>query len=302
MYHYLVLLRVSPHTLKNVCSAGLETKHCFCRNKCVFIFFTQVNMERLYLPLKLGPGKVNIFISGKQLILETDFGLKVAFDWNTLLLLTLPRNLYNASCGLCQGMPLSPPTLTTTDWGMAWAERDTFCHVGCGDSCQRCGLGEKSVLNDAPLMVANANMNMGTDNGTNDVNTGIRFHMGDGLYVFMEPEAVRLCRLIEDRGGAFARCHSKVAPAFFYQGCLQDTCMDQGAKDTICNWLQIYASTCQTQGVPVTGWRSDTPCGESGLNLKRIIHKFSHCMTGKYIYLQWYLPMWIVLVLYALVF
>ncbi|XP_047199382.1 alpha-tectorin [Hippoglossus stenolepis] len=222
-----------------------------------------VNMERLYLPLKLGPGKVSVFILGKQLILETDFGLKVAFDWNTLLLLTLPRNLYNASCGLCQGMPLSPPTLTTTDWGMAWAERDTFCQVGCGDSCQRCGLGEKSVLNDAPLMVANANMNMGTDNGTNEVNTGIRFHMGDGLYVFVEPEAVRLCGLIADRGGAFARCHSKVAPAFFYQGCLQDTCMDQGARDTICNWLQIYASTCQTQGVPVPGWRSDTPCVQS---------------------------------------
>ncbi|XP_049448994.1 alpha-tectorin [Epinephelus fuscoguttatus] len=222
-----------------------------------------VNKERLYLPLKLGPGKVNVFTWGMQLILETDFGLKVAFDWNTLLLLTLPRDLYNTSCGLCQGMPLSPPTLTTTDWGMAWAERDTFCQVGCGDSCPRCGLGETSVLNDAPLMVADANVNMDTDNGANEVSNGIRFHIGDGLYVFVEPEAVRLCGLIVDRGGVFARCHSKVAPAFFYQSCLQDTCLDQGAQDTICNWLQIYAGTCQTQGVPVTGWRSDTPCVQS---------------------------------------
>ncbi|XP_039634453.1 alpha-tectorin isoform X5 [Perca fluviatilis] len=220
-----------------------------------------VNKERLYPPLKLGPGKVNIFTWGMHLILETDFGLKVAFDWNTLLLLTLPRDLYNSSCGLCHGMPLSPPTLTTTDWGMAWAERDTFCQVGCGDSCPRCGLGETSDLNDAPLMVTDANMN--TDNGANEVDTGIRFHIGDGLYVFVEPEAVRLCGLIVDRGGLFARCHSKVAPAFFYQSCLQDTCLDQGAQDTICNWLQIYAGTCQTQGVPVTGWRSDTPCVQS---------------------------------------
>uniref|UniRef100_A0A3Q3JEZ7 Tectorin alpha n=1 Tax=Monopterus albus TaxID=43700 RepID=A0A3Q3JEZ7_MONAL len=173
-----------------------------------------VNKERLYLPLKLGPGKVNIFSLGMQLVLETDFGLKVAFDWNSLLLLTLPRRLYNTSCGLCQDMPLSPPTLTTTDWGMAWAERDTFCQVGCGDSCPRC------------------------------VGTGI----------------LRLCGLIVDRGGGFARCHSKVAPAFFYQSCLQDTCLDQGAQETICNWLQIYASTCQIQGVPVTDWRSGTPC------------------------------------------
>ncbi|KAK9536794.1 hypothetical protein VZT92_006555 [Zoarces viviparus] len=219
-----------------------------------------VNKERLVLPLKLGLGKVNIVTYGMQLILETDFGLKVAFDWNTLLLLTLPRDLYSACCGLCQGMPLSPPTLTTTDWGMAWAERDTFCQVGCGDSCPRCGLGETSAANDSPLMVADANTNGDTDNGENEVDTGIRFHIGNGLYVFVEPEAVRLCGQIVDRGGAFARCHSKVTPAFFYQSCLQDTCLDQGAQDTVCNWLQMYASTCQTQGVPVTGWRSDTPC------------------------------------------
>lgn len=236
---------------------------------------TQVNKERLYLPLKLGPGKVNIFTSGMMLILETDFGLKVAFDWNTLLLLTLPRDRYNSSCGLCQGMPLSPPTLTTTDWGMTWAERDTFCQVGCGDSCPQCGLGEKSVVNTAVLVA--------DDNGDeeNGVITRIRFHIGDGLYVFVEPEAVRLCGLIVDRGGAFARCHSKVVPAFFFQSCLQDTCLDQGAQDTICNWLQTYASTCQSQGVPVTGWRSDTPCGEC-------FHLYSnpgfHCIQTKTCY------------------
>ncbi|KAI4800156.1 hypothetical protein KUCAC02_014979, partial [Chaenocephalus aceratus] len=207
-----------------------------------------VNKERLYLPLKLGPGKIHIFSWGMQLILETDFGLKVAFDWNTLLLLTLPRNLFNSSCGLCQGMPLSPPTLTTTDWGMAWAERDTFCQVGCGDSCPRCGLGETNSLNDAPLMVADANLD--AESAANEVETGIRFHMGDGLYVYVEPEAVRLCGLIVDRGGVFARCHSKVAPAFFYQSCLQDTCLDQGSQETVCNWLGMYATTCLTQGVP----------------------------------------------------
>lgn len=123
------------------------------------------------------------------------------------------------------------------------------------------------MQNDAPLMVADATMNINNDNGANEVNTDIRFHIGDGLFVFVEPEAVRLCGLIVDRGGVFARCHSKVAPAFFYQSCLQDTCLDQGAQDTICNWLQIYASTCQTQGVPLTGWRSDTPCGEFTLIL-----------------------------------
>ncbi|TNM84474.1 hypothetical protein fugu_008652, partial [Takifugu bimaculatus] len=211
-----------------------------------------VNMERLYLPLKLGQGKVSIFTLGMQLFLETDFGLKVAFDWSSLLLVTLPRDLYNVSCGLCQGVPLSPPTITATEWGMAWAERDAFCQVGCRDSCPRCGLGDGSVMQEA----ADANM----DDAADGAKAGIRLHFGNGLYVFVEPEAVRLCGFIIDREGAFARCHSKVAPAFFYQSCLQDTCLDQGAQETICNWLQIYAGTCQLQGVPVPGWRSSTPC------------------------------------------
>lgn len=213
-------------------------------------------MERLYLPLKLGQGKVSIFTLGMQLFLETDFGLKVAFDWSSLLLVTLPRDLYNVSCGLCQGVPLSPPTITATEWGMAWAERDAFCQVGCRDSCPRCGLGDGSVMQEA----ADASM----DDAADGAKAGIRLHFGNGLYVFVEPEAVRLCGFIIDREGAFARCHSKVAPAFFYQSCLQDTCLDQGAQETICNWLQIYAGTCQLQGVPVPGWRSSTPCGECG--------------------------------------
>uniref|UniRef100_A0A672P1U9 Tectorin alpha n=1 Tax=Sinocyclocheilus grahami TaxID=75366 RepID=A0A672P1U9_SINGR len=215
-----------------------------------------VNKERLYLPIKLGPGKVNIYTLGLQLLVETDFGLKVAFDWNTLLLLTLPRSLFNATCGLCQGMPITGPTLSVTEWGMAWAERDTFCQVGCGDSCPRCGLAERGLAAEVPAQVTDAVGNIDMDEG----NPGNRFHLAEGLYVYVEPEAVRLCGLIIDRGGVFARCHSKVAPAYFYQSCLQDTCVDQGARETICNWLQIYANTCQTQGVSVIGWRSSTPC------------------------------------------
>lgn len=42
-----------------------------------FIYLYKVNKERLYLPLKLGPGKVNIYTLGLQLLVETDFGLKV---------------------------------------------------------------------------------------------------------------------------------------------------------------------------------------------------------------------------------
>lgn len=207
-------------------------------------------MERLKLPVKLGQGKVSVFTLGLQLFLETDFGLKVTFDWGSLLLVTLPRHLYNTSCGLCQGVPLSPPTTTPTEWGMAWAERDAFCQVGCRDSCPGCGLGEAARA--------------AVDDGAAAASAGVRLRFGNGLFVFVEAEAVRLCGLILDRDGVFARCHSKVAPAFFHQSCLQDACLDQGAQETVCSWLHMYAATCQLQGVAVPGWRSSAPCGESG--------------------------------------
>ncbi|XP_051788213.1 alpha-tectorin [Erpetoichthys calabaricus] len=200
-----------------------------------------VNKERLYLPLKLGPGKVNIFTFGMHLVVETDFGLKVAFDWKTFLSLALPRDLYNSTCGLCSGLPPTPVGLTPKEFGMAWAERDPFCRVGCGDACPGC--------NDLE--------GPGIENGFGDFNGAIDNGQSNGS---PDPETLRLCSLIVDRGGVFRRCHSKVAPTFFYQSCVQDACVDHGALPTVCNWLQIYASTCQTQGIPVIGWRNFTPC------------------------------------------
>ncbi|XP_066570353.1 alpha-tectorin [Amia ocellicauda] len=233
-----------------------------------------VNKERLYLPLKLGPGKVNIFSFGLQLVVETDFGLKVAFDWKTALSLTLPRDLYNATCGLCQGLPPRPPTLSVSEWGMSWAERDTFCRVGCGDACPRCGRGEAGATGDNGLD-DNGNSN-GNGNGNNYNGNSNKLHAGEAFNGYLDPEALRLCGLIPDRGGAFSRCHSKVPPNYFYQNCLQDSCVDQGSLDTVCNWLQIYASTCQTQGIPVIGWRNATPCVLSC----PVNSHYENCMTA----------------------
>ncbi|XP_077448968.1 alpha-tectorin isoform X1 [Stigmatopora argus] len=210
-----------------------------------------VNKERLYLPVKLGPGKVTIFTQGSLLVLETDFGLKVAFDWNTLLLLTLPRQLYSSSCGLCG----SSSSLPADARAAAWVEREAFCQVGCGKSCPRCGPGDESSPDDGAVAASTEN-----DDAYEDSTTGLRFRPRDGLYVFAEPEAARLCGLMADREGAFVRCHSKVAPGFFYQSCLLDVCLDGGARETVCGWLQAYATTCELRGVPVDNWRAVAPC------------------------------------------
>lgn len=156
----------------------------------------QINNERLYLPLKLGQGKVNIFAFGFHIVVETDFGLKVVYDWKTFLSVTIPRSFQNLTYGLCGRYNGNPeddlvaaggmPAFGVTDFVQSWAKRDTFCRVGCGDRCPACGKVEG----------------------------------------FWKPQ--QLCSLIPSQSGVFAKCHSKISPSFFYKNCLFDTCVDGG--------------------------------------------------------------------------
>ncbi|XP_022415971.1 alpha-tectorin isoform X8 [Delphinapterus leucas] len=187
-----------------------------------------VNNERLYLPLKLGQGKINIFSFGFHVVVETDFGLKVVYDWKTFLSITVPRGMQNITYGLCGRyngnpeddleMPMGLLASSVNEFGQSWVKRDTFCQVGCGDRCPSCAKVE----------------------GFSKVQ--------------------QLCSLIPNQNSGFTKCHSKVNPAFFYKNCLFDSCIDGGAVQTACSWLQNYASTCQTQGIAVTGWRNYTSC------------------------------------------
>nr|XP_011730488.1 alpha-tectorin isoform X7 [Macaca nemestrina] len=187
-----------------------------------------VNSERLYLPLKLGQGKINIFSFGFHVVVETDFGLKVVYDWKTFLSITVPRSMQNSTYGLCGRyngnpdddleMPIGLLASSVNEFGQSWVKRDTFCQVGCGDRCPSCAKVE----------------------GFSKVQ--------------------QLCSLIPNQNAGFSKCHSKVNPTFFYKNCLFDSCIDGGAVQTACSWLQNYASTCQTQGITVTGWRNYTSC------------------------------------------
>lgn len=196
-------------------------------------FLLQVNNERLYLPLKLGQGKINIFSFGFHVVVETDFGLKVVYDWKTFLSVTVPRSMQNSTYGLCGRyngnpdddleMPIGLLASSVNEFGQSWVKRDTFCQIGCGDRCPSCAKVE----------------------GFSKVQ--------------------QLCSLIPNQNAGFTKCHSKVNPTFFYKNCLFDSCIDGGAVQTACSWLQNYASTCQTQGISVTGWRNYTSCCESFL-------------------------------------
>ncbi|KFQ17520.1 IgGFc-binding protein, partial [Merops nubicus] len=61
----------------------------------------RVNGVQTLLPVSLEDGKVQIFQSGLHVVLKTDFGLTVTYDWKWQLLIDLPSSYYKHTCGLC---------------------------------------------------------------------------------------------------------------------------------------------------------------------------------------------------------
>ncbi|GCC20590.1 hypothetical protein chiPu_0019153 [Chiloscyllium punctatum] len=192
-----------------------------------------VNNERVNLPLRLGHGEVNLYSFGLFLILETDFGLRVIYDWNMFLTVTVPRIFFNFTQGLCGQFNGDPADdLETPDgeivanlleFAESWmVARTAFCELGCHRVCPSC----EQVLN-------------------------------------LPVDVLQLCALIVSKDNIFSHCHAKVNPTFFYHNCIFDSCIDRGDRQTACNWLQNYGSSCQAQGVVLPSWRNLTMCSKS---------------------------------------
>lgn len=70
--------------------------------------FFQVDNELVNLPMYLNNGQVSVYRSGWYSVVTTSFGLKVSFDWNSAMFVTLPSTYKGAVCGLCGNYDTSP--------------------------------------------------------------------------------------------------------------------------------------------------------------------------------------------------
>ncbi|XP_062996671.1 IgGFc-binding protein-like [Elgaria multicarinata webbii] len=184
------------------------------------------------LPVTLKDGKMQIFQSGLKAVLETDFGLQVSFDWSQLLVITLPSSYYGAVCGFCGNFNQNPDddmvtstgkkATTVVEWAGSWKvqDRDPFCWDVCHGSCPRCEESKRQLFGSEEF-----------------------------------------CGLISKLdGGPFRECHRKLSPNGFFDRCIYDVCLNGGAKNTLCQALDAYASNCHKEGVIIRDWRQRSGC------------------------------------------
>lgn len=146
----------------------------------------QVDDITVSLPVSLGDGKVRVHQNGINIIIETDFELKLTYDTVAGVFLQIPSTYSKLPRGLCgnydgdlslEKAAAKNPTDTAAVWVVK--KDNVKCETSCGaTSCP------------GP----------------------------DGPSV---PKAKSDCNIIQDRQGPFADCHTTVNPTPDYDSCVR---------------------------------------------------------------------------------
>ncbi|XP_042296353.1 IgGFc-binding protein-like [Sceloporus undulatus] len=196
------------------------------------IGFVRVNNQRSRLPISMHEGKLRLYQSGGAILMETDFSLKVSYDWDDSLVITIPRMFSDSVCGLCGNYNNDPADDFTTpsrtlafspvEFGSSWKvdDGDRFCWDDCPGGCKSC----------SPELIS-------------------------------KYTAEPFCGWISKGGsGPFSQCHAVISPEIFLENCVYDICMNDGLKEVLCEALKNYAEICQKEGIAVSDWRMATGC------------------------------------------
>ncbi|KAM4652255.1 IgGFc-binding protein-like [Discoglossus pictus] len=193
--------------------------------------FGKVQVDGVLSNLPVYLEDMNVTKSGFTATVETKFGMTVSYDWNWHVIATLPSSYYDKVSGLCgnfngnpdddQRAPNKTQIDSITEWGSSWKVYDR--DPFCFDYCPGvCPTCDESEKN---------------------------LYGGD-----------EQCGLIFKADGPFRECHSRIKPNKFFDSCLYDVCMNDGAKNMLCQALEAYACTCRKESVRIHDWRTPSGC------------------------------------------
>ncbi|KAL7374402.1 hypothetical protein ABVT39_000053 [Epinephelus coioides] len=171
---------------------------------------------------------VKIYLSGKFVVLEASFGLRVRFDGNHHADVTLPTSYNGLLCGMCGNFngnskddnlkPDNTPAANTNELGDSWQVPDPRPDCTNGGGQEDC---DEKVEEEAKKPTS--------------------------------------CGMITDPNGIFKPCHSIVPPEPYFGNCVYDMCATGGQTVALCQAIESYADMCAAAGVPIA-WRNNTFC------------------------------------------
>ncbi|XP_035236139.1 IgGFc-binding protein-like [Anguilla anguilla] len=191
-----------------------------------------VNNEVQNLPVEMGSNLVTVIYSNNMAVLQTNFGLRVSYDWNSRLLIQLPSSYYGSVCGLCGDFngnskdelrnPAGKAVPSILDWTKSWRvpdPQDPNCSDDCQEGCPTC---------DGKLR--------------------------------KQYETEDYCGALTKADSVFQQCHDKVDPKAFMENCAYDMCLLKGDKQMLCQALTSYSEMCLKEGIVLKGWRNKFGC------------------------------------------
>ncbi|XP_059335475.1 IgGFc-binding protein-like [Ammospiza nelsoni] len=204
-----------------------------------------VNNVRQTLPVSAAGGAITVSRSGRYIVLETDFSLRVSYDADHSVEVKVPTTYFNLTCGMCGNfnnrrddeymMPNGQQATDSNALGESWQVPDSDPSCGVPVPSPPCSAEDEKLY--------------GSD---------------------------QFCGILTTRPSPFESCRGVINPQDYFDTCLYDLCALNGGQEFLCAALEAYADACQAAGVTVLSWRNATFCP---LQCPPNSY-YDHCMTG----------------------
>ncbi|XP_053523485.1 IgGFc-binding protein isoform X3 [Artibeus jamaicensis] len=189
-----------------------------------------VDGEAVALPVAVG--HVRVTAEGRNMILQTTKGLRLLFDGDAYILISVPGSFHGRLCGLCGNfngnwsddlvLPSGTVAPSVDAFGAAW--RVPGSSRGCGEGFGPQGWPVCSAEETEPY------------------------------------QSIKACGKLRDPQGPFAACHAVLSPSEYFRQCVFDLCAQKGNSTFLCRSLAAYTAACQAAGKAVKPWRTDSFC------------------------------------------
>lgn len=206
--------------------------------------------EAVTLPVAVGT--VRVTAEGRNMVLQTTKGLRLLFDGDAHILISVPSPFRGRLCGLCGNfngnwsddfvLPSGTVAPSVEAFGAAWRAPSSL--QGCGEGCGPQG---------CPVCLAQET----------------------AAY-----ESTEACGRLRDPEGPFAGCHAELSPSEYFRQCVYDLCAHKGDRAFLCSSMAAYTAACQAAGGAVTSWRTDSFCRECPWALRGLQSRLGGVPSG----------------------